>query len=152
MNAYYDWDMNELQILKKELLKKLDTINEALQIQAEWNQSGKNGDTKPISLDSDDIEKVILGMDGNFSAKEIPQAIRKQFKRKPDYKDSVIPTVLYKLVSDGKLEYVRERSGRKAAIYRRTHKWTKNPPCANTAGKIPFPKVGDCTLEDTQSL
>lgn len=115
-NEYLHWTMTELQIAIEDLERRLKILKAA---QAELEKPTiANGNGRPIHIESDDVEKTILEIDGEFSAKEVPAAIDRKFPQKAYYNKSAIPVALYKLTAEKKLDYVRRRSGRKGAIYR----------------------------------
>lgn len=118
--------MSDLLMLKSELERQLSVINEAIKIQQQYAKEPG----APVTLEtikeqttrvtSDEIETIILSMTGDFLAKEVANQIEKKYSGKVVYDKTVIPNLLHKLITDKKLEYVRERSGRAGAIYKRT--------------------------------
>jgi hypothetical protein len=116
-NMYIGWSMKELQVAIEDLEQRLKILKQA---QAVLEQPLPNvGKGKPIHLESEDIEKIILTMDGNFSAQKIPAAINREYPQKVYYSKNAIPSALYKLVAKEKaIEYVSKRKGRTPATYR----------------------------------
>ncbi len=108
--------MTELQVEIEELERKLKILREA---QALLDDSDKShASLKPAHIETDDVKKVILNMEGEFSAKDIPAAIKRKFPPKPYYNKSAIPSALHQLVKlEKQIEYLTLRSGRKGATY-----------------------------------
>src|SRR5207253_2756748 len=104
---YSHWTMTELQIEIEELQRKLKILKEA---QALLNASDNQVKLKPVHIEMDDVKKVILNMEGEFSSKDIPAAIKRAFPPKPFYNKSAIPSALHQLVKLEKaIEYVTPR-------------------------------------------
>jgi len=120
--------MKEMILIKAELERQLSVINEALKIHSKLKESNGNENRSDVEttedrrtfLSSEDIERAIMEINGNFSAKDVPQAVSRKFPDKIHYNENSIASSLHKLITEDKLRYVRERSGRKGAIYCKT--------------------------------
>jgi len=123
--------MQNLKVIKAELEEKiedlneeLEVINKALEIQEKHSSKSKEngaGFAKNVNPEKrfaqpEEIEKAILAIDGDFKAKEVEEAIKSV--RKLNIGPNAVAIALFKLVNQTKqIEYIRERSGRTAAIY-----------------------------------
>jgi DNA-binding protein len=119
------WHMKELLLKEAELKRQLKVIQDALAI---LNDGGTSLGTEPTVdsvmdrrafLKSEDIENVILGIEGNFSKADVVPAIARKFPEKVHYKDSAIAAALFKLTEgkSARLKVIQKRRGRTPAIY-----------------------------------
>ncbi len=67
----------------------------------------------------EEIEKAILKLNGDFKAKDVPEAVKAMFSDKRAGSPNAISTVLHQMIEQEKLVYVRIRRGRRPAIYRK---------------------------------
>ncbi len=59
-------------------------------------------------------------MNGDFQKEDVRDALNAAYPNKAKCTDNEIAVVLYKLIKDEKLRYVRERKGRRPAIYHKS--------------------------------
>ena len=131
---YSGLTMQNLKLLKRKieaeiesLNAELDTINKALEIQSKHAKPGRfDIDLKSVKsgngfADPEEIEKAIMGITGDFQSEDVPKHMQEILAGKTA-SSNAIGTALHQLIKAGKLQYVRERAGRRPAIYRKAGK------------------------------
>jgi hypothetical protein len=129
--------MFNLRATKAEIEKKIQALNQELEvINRALEIQSKHNSVKPDAVEPDldkfnngkafaepeEIEKAILATKDSFKAEDVPAIVTKMFPHRTECAQNAVPTVLYQLIKREKLEYVRERAGRRPAIYRVSHK------------------------------
>jgi hypothetical protein len=129
---YSSFNMSELKLLLKQIDERMNVLQhqrgilqQALEV--EKNLKSNNGDDSVFQIQNsrssqvfpepEEIEKAILKITGNFKADEAMLAVTGMFPEKQTPPGNAVATVLYQLIKSDKLRYVRERAGRRPAIY-----------------------------------
>lgn len=109
------------------LQSKRNILTEALKIEREIKNTPltdstpnlENSRRSQIFLEPEEIEKTILKMNGEFKADDVQDALNVAYPNKAKCSKTAVATSLYRLIQLNKLKYVRERAGRRPAIYRK---------------------------------
>ena len=114
---FYSWSMKELKELEAKLVKQLENISETLRIYSEQTQNPEN--VRPVALDSEEVNEVLLSIKGNFLAQNAYTEVQKAFPNASlNQVKGLVNSGLNYLVRETKqLRFFRERSGRTPAIY-----------------------------------
>lgn len=128
----YSLSMENTKEIKKKLEMQLGQIQRDLAIIAEYERIGERYSDENVAkfnselakmksgesfLDQEEIEKIILKMKGDFKNTDVAAKLEEVFPNATVSK-SAIQTALYRLKQLKKIMYVREREGRRPAIYR----------------------------------
>jgi hypothetical protein len=126
----YDLPMKDIKYLLKaidgqiaNLQSQRGILQKALEIQEQHGNGKPNvtiSEERRVTnlLESEQIEKAILKINGDFKSKDVPAAAEAMFPGTTCNPDSV-PSILHQMIEAKKLKYVSERSGRRGAIYRK---------------------------------
>lgn len=128
--AYRGFTMKELDSILKDIDAQIATLQkkrEAVLITKDL-QEGKTTiapDTTPnpdsrrrdVFPEPEEIEKVILGIKGEFKADDVAEMVKEKHTDKKMPTQNSVAVVLYQLIQSKKLRYHRERRGRRPAIY-----------------------------------
>jgi hypothetical protein len=122
--------MKDLEMIKKELERKLLIINEALKIKAEIGDNGltkENGSNNskalvsPEQLAYDNVEKEILNINNEFTSRDVESLIESKYPGVLKVHKSLVPNALNRLIKTDKLRFVKTRRGRSPATYCRVN-------------------------------
>lgn len=115
MNPLSLWPMKELLALKAKLERQLVTINDALKVAAEH---GTSDDTPKRTkwLEIEDIQAFILTIPDQFTSADAEKQLHAKYLGW-EHNPTAIPTALYQLTQDKKLNVLRPRKGRRGALY-----------------------------------
>jgi hypothetical protein len=128
---YSEFTMQDLKQLIQEiddqmtsLQSKRNVLLQAMEIEKEL-KSGAPMSVIPdgalrrrdVFPEPEEIEKAILTLKGEFKSEDAAYAVKEMFPEKKKSPKTSISTVLYQLIQSKKLKYVRERQGRRGAVY-----------------------------------
>lgn len=129
LEVYCEIPMQNLKELKKqledqiqELHNKVNIIDQAILISENPTGSGMLDSVAEARrsatsfLEPEEIEKAILKINSDFKNSDVPDELKATCPGR-NFSDNAINTALHQLIKAKKLRYVRERKGRRPAIY-----------------------------------